>query len=362
MTENGKYEWPTVQFAWYTFLWSSLDFMWTVLEETHCALNQNVSLFRRSSAHKGPNLVRKSTSDVSLFRSSNTDRGPILIRAFTSYRAGCFGSIWLNCCSEQNAISIRYVIVHPLDFHIVDRRTGSRNWILREQALQSILSSGGAFGWNTLSDRTNSPNSITPFCFLSKRSNTCRTKAETTTINKKAHHLTTMSGFAYLTQMCLLITIAMMTNSLCTIVWRPVSLRNKVRRIFITRSTNKFSILLFLNIASWNSSCEQVCMLKWACQMLQIRKPQVEVQKLSKVIRTTVWVSLPHSSKILDLNITVQRLKRSAHRTTHINPLFVLSLFCSKSHHICLGPEHPWRAAGLDQHAIGYNEHTTHIC
>lgn len=133
--------------------------------------------------HKGPKLVRKSTSDVSLFRSSNTDRGPILIRAFTSYRAGCFGSIWLNCCSEQNAISNYYVIVHPLDFHIVYKRTGSQKWILREQALQSILSSGGAFGWNTLSDRTNSPNSITPFCFLSKRSNTCRTKAETTTIN-----------------------------------------------------------------------------------------------------------------------------------------------------------------------------------
>lgn len=134
-----------------------------------------------------------------------------------------------------------------------------------------------------------------------------------------------MSGFAYLTQMCLLITIGMMTHSLCTIVWRPVSLRNKDRRIFITRSTNKFSILLFLNIASWNSSCEQVRMSKWACQMLQIRKPQVEVQKLPKVIRTTVWVSLPHSSKILDLSINVQRLKRSAHKTTHITPyLFYL--------------------------------------
>lgn len=128
MTENGKYEWPTtVQFAWYSFLWSSVDFMWTVLEETHCALNQNVSLFRRSSAQKGPKLVRKSTSDVSLLRSSNTDRVPILIRAFTSYRAGCFGSIWLICCSEQSAISIHYVIVDPLDFHILDRRTGSQN-------------------------------------------------------------------------------------------------------------------------------------------------------------------------------------------------------------------------------------------
>lgn len=93
-----------------------------------------------------------------------------------------------------------------------------------------------------------------------------------------------MSGFAYLTQMCLLITVGMMTNSLCTIVWRPVSLRNKDRRVFITRSTNKFFILLFLNIASWNSSCEKVCMSKWACQMLQIRKPHVEVQKLLRLL------------------------------------------------------------------------------
>ena len=37
-------------------------------------------------------------------------------------------------------------------------------------------------------------------------------------LSTKAHHLTIMSGFAYLTQMRLLITVAMMPNSLCTIV------------------------------------------------------------------------------------------------------------------------------------------------
>jgi hypothetical protein len=38
----------------------------------------------------------------------------------------------------------------------------------------SIFSSFRAWGWNTLSDRTNSPNSITPFRFTSKSWNTCK--------------------------------------------------------------------------------------------------------------------------------------------------------------------------------------------
>jgi hypothetical protein len=108
MTENGKYEWPTtVQSAWYSFLGSSLNFMWTVLEETHCALNQNVSLFRRSSAQKGPKLVRKSTSDVSLFRSSNTDQGPILIRA----------SRRLNLSNSTHSIIMSSKLCH---FHVME--------------------------------------------------------------------------------------------------------------------------------------------------------------------------------------------------------------------------------------------------
>ena len=39
--------------------------------------------------------------------------------------------------------------------------------------LQSILSSAGACGWNTLNDLTNSPNSITPFFLKSNTSKTC---------------------------------------------------------------------------------------------------------------------------------------------------------------------------------------------
>jgi len=38
----------------------------------------------------------------------------------------------------------------------------------------SIFSSFREWGWNTLSDRTNSPNSITPFRFTSKSWNTCK--------------------------------------------------------------------------------------------------------------------------------------------------------------------------------------------
>lgn len=40
--------------------------------------------------------------------------------------------------------------------------------------LQSILSSIGASGWKLLSAWINSSNSMTPFCFSSKRSKTCR--------------------------------------------------------------------------------------------------------------------------------------------------------------------------------------------
>lgn len=40
--------------------------------------------------------------------------------------------------------------------------------------LHAILSATGAFGWNTLNDLTNSPNSITPLCLKSNRSKICK--------------------------------------------------------------------------------------------------------------------------------------------------------------------------------------------
>jgi hypothetical protein len=42
------------------------------------------------------------------------------------------------------------------------------------RGLHCILSSKSSLGWKTLRKRTNSPNSITPFCFTSNNSKTCQ--------------------------------------------------------------------------------------------------------------------------------------------------------------------------------------------
>lgn len=44
---------------------------------------------------------------------------------------------------------------------------------MQNHSLHAILSATGAFGWNTLNDLTNSPNSITPLRLKSNRSKIC---------------------------------------------------------------------------------------------------------------------------------------------------------------------------------------------
>jgi hypothetical protein len=85
------------------------------------------------------------------------------------------------------------------------------------QFVHAVFSDVSALGWNTLSDRTNSSKSMTPFRLRSNRSKTC--DGETRTEFPP-----------------------------------PVSCKSENEHEMLTLSAKRFALLLFLNKASWNSS------------------------------------------------------------------------------------------------------------
>ncbi len=124
----------------------------------------------------------------------------------------------------------------------------------------SILSSFCAHGWNTLSDRTNSPNSITPFCFTSKSWKTCHnSKAAAIKMNPKEKFWSMWSLIPIFQIVCLhlLTNLHLWPNQPTTSVAQRQRERERERERGVTRSAKRFSLFLFLNSANWNSSCRE---------------------------------------------------------------------------------------------------------
>ncbi len=74
----------------------------------------------------------------------------------------------------------KYVFLWTVKWEREREREKDKSW-------QLILSSMGILGWKTLRERTNSPNSITPSCLTSNRSNTCRSRRAAPCHRQKNH-------------------------------------------------------------------------------------------------------------------------------------------------------------------------------